>query len=1039
MSDFKNQKLRLLVDSLKNSLKQLGVSRLYLIENEISWKDLEAQFPSTPIAGRWNISSPWHEPYEPFLGVIKKWFQNLSPLERKRHLKHIYPLHRDILSDYFSGKKPRRNEPLINEEVNYEMEKWYQELTYLFWESMSAYQGGAVFYIFENANYLLPSSYELLKQIAKKAKFPQVFLLFYDSNFLGLEGFSIVENLIKESEHRDVPFGFEFIPAENFDTVGWKAQEPSLSEICRLVRLQRIFCAFDDIALMCQKYVLLDFTSELDLQRREMLNEIVLSYVDVLNKKGDYRKAYLYAQQILKSVRFSQEGIYVLLAQIQMAIAEFRANSLDSAYYFAQLALKLARNLNEERFIVLSEILIFYIRTGSNETNLALQLIERLKKMGWHNCLALVLSFGGYLVALQRQGIKTNTEILELAQQGMNLAQKLKNQVRLSVCYHARGVIHSIKGEYNQAKKFYQKSLALKKRLGDPHQLAKILNSLGYLELLTGDFERSQANFAQALQTLNRTRFYIEQCGSLYNLGKIALLSFRYAEASSYLSDMIKIMDKLHIQDLAFQPRVSIYALKGISHFLDGAKVNAWNSLQKIYLIPRYEDQIKRNSFYWLLVILLQSPDLVTETIIQNVLNTVSQEGYPFLLFDHLIIGDHLVATQPLKAQELWQKGRELCLNQQNIPWFLKLFEARLGYSNSKPESPRFKKVYFQVETTLELVNEDQNLNALEKKIHEIDFISQFQNLVIIHEKRQQLVENSHLLLSLHFAHDAALLVNTADEVYPDGIELGEDWESLLAWIQLKDLDEIKKWAMSKNFLGAELIQLKTKSNEILALVLFSIRQNFELANDDRSILSVFLNQFHSAMELIKTRETLVMAAKTDKLTGLHNRLEIERLLYAEHERIHRYAQKGSHPFSLMYLDLDNFKLCNDTFGHDVGDLVLVEFAKILRGATRAVDNVGRLGGDEFLILLPETRKEEAVVVAKRIFSMLNEVDHFVSQIEKHLGRSVCLEPHQKISCSIGIVEAQPFEGNTPKDIIKQADQALYKAKNLGKNQYVVG
>ena len=161
----------------------------------------------------------------------------------------------------------------------------------------------------------------------------------------------------------------------------------------------------------------------------------------------------------------------------------------------------------------------------------------------------------------------------------------------------------------------------------------------------------------------------------------------------------------------------------------------------------------------------------------------------------------------------------------------------------------------------------------------------------------------------------------------------------------------------------------------------------------------------------------LEQLATIDKLTNLYNRFKIEEFVEIE---IHR-AQRYSSELSVVLLDIDDFKSVNDTYGHHVGDIVLKEFSRILENEVRKVDMVGRWGGEEFLILLPETNIKEAKKVA----------EHLREKIESFKFTMI-----DKKTSSFGVSQYQ--EDDTVERIINRADRALYKAKNSGKNRVEV-
>lgn len=179
-------------------------------------------------------------------------------------------------------------------------------------------------------------------------------------------------------------------------------------------------------------------------------------------------------------------------------------------------------------------------------------------------------------------------------------------------------------------------------------------------------------------------------------------------------------------------------------------------------------------------------------------------------------------------------------------------------------------------------------------------------------------------------------------------------------------------------------------------------------------------NQLLELRVLDRTKE-LEQLARTDALTGVLNRGGLMNSLAIETDRAVRYK----HKLSLLMVDLDHFKHVNDQHGHHYGDLVLIEAATILSNACRSTDVLGRYGGEEFLLLLPETDTEDAKKLAERI-----RLD-----IEQH---HFCNEDGLEISltCSICVTEFQLNQ--TQASLLQSVDRMLYSAKESGRNRVVV-
>ena len=160
--------------------------------------------------------------------------------------------------------------------------------------------------------------------------------------------------------------------------------------------------------------------------------------------------------------------------------------------------------------------------------------------------------------------------------------------------------------------------------------------------------------------------------------------------------------------------------------------------------------------------------------------------------------------------------------------------------------------------------------------------------------------------------------------------------------------------------------------------------------------------------------------AVTDQLTGLHNR----RYMFGQLKALVDRANKGGAPVSALLIDLDHFKAVNDGFGHDVGDEVLREFAVRLATNVRAIDLPCRYGGEEFAVIMPETKLEDALRIAERIRRHVAGAPFRVSGGKESLSATI----------SIGVATTGG-EGDTPDTLLKRADAALYEAKAQGRNR----
>jgi diguanylate cyclase (GGDEF)-like protein len=183
------------------------------------------------------------------------------------------------------------------------------------------------------------------------------------------------------------------------------------------------------------------------------------------------------------------------------------------------------------------------------------------------------------------------------------------------------------------------------------------------------------------------------------------------------------------------------------------------------------------------------------------------------------------------------------------------------------------------------------------------------------------------------------------------------------------------------------------------------------------------INTLHTAAETSATRALeLEEETRRDALTGVYNRAYLDQALIHEFE----HATRHKWPLSVAFMDLDNFKLINDKFGHQAGDRVLQATARILRSNTRETDLISRYGGEEFVVLLPATDVETARSICERIVIAFQSTAHVIGS------------DHANVTISIGCAtHGVQTAFSSAEDLVKAADQALYTAKMRGRNRSV--
>ncbi|WP_404384202.1 diguanylate cyclase domain-containing protein [Caenispirillum salinarum] len=191
-------------------------------------------------------------------------------------------------------------------------------------------------------------------------------------------------------------------------------------------------------------------------------------------------------------------------------------------------------------------------------------------------------------------------------------------------------------------------------------------------------------------------------------------------------------------------------------------------------------------------------------------------------------------------------------------------------------------------------------------------------------------------------------------------------------------------------------------------------------SEDDRLLIGEIASQLGIALEQIANHESILRMSRTDPLTGLFNR----RAFFGELERRHRRLERDRSPASLIYLDLDNFKVINDRSGHQAGDDLLLRLRDVLVGNTRPTDLVARLGGDEFAVWLEGADTSVAQAKAEILVTAARALD------EAAIGGD------KPLSLSLGLAVHEAGSGETLAEMLARADAAMYAAKHTGKNAW---
>ncbi|MDN3516269.1 GGDEF domain-containing protein [Aquisalimonas lutea] len=258
-----------------------------------------------------------------------------------------------------------------------------------------------------------------------------------------------------------------------------------------------------------------------------------------------------------------------------------------------------------------------------------------------------------------------------------------------------------------------------------------------------------------------------------------------------------------------------------------------------------------------------------------------------------------------------------------------------------------------------------------------------------------------------------SLFINPRFGELLDKAESATDGEVFTGWMTLGNMDgESETWVGGVYRQGAHLVvacEREVEQDRQLQRQLLALTEDY--ADQERALV-------RANRTLSQRAEEIERLLRTDLLTSLPNRRHFDALLTTQIDAASRYGD----PFSLLLVDLDDFKAINDTHGHLQGDEVLRCVAATLQATLRAPDVVARWGGEEFIVLVPNTDGDGAAVLAERLREAIAVMD----------------SPAERLSVTASIGAAQWRPGESANELVGRADRALYRAKDDGRNRVVV-
>lgn len=683
-------------------------------------------------------------------------------------------------------------------------------------------------------------------------------------------------------------------------------------------------------------------------------------------------------------------------------------------------------------------------------------------------------------------------ERLVFFEKGIAIAKKLKNEHLLMEAYRKNIMLSSAHGLFDVTNHYYYKAMEIVGE-SDPFKLADIYNGIGYNSCAAEQYEKANSYYNRTIAIYYRLGLMNYVGETLYNMGINCMLAGEYQTAYGYLQNCLKIVNTLHLNDLRVCNISKIFGLLALCAYklrlFYNCRIYLDNTFQFLSHILNRDENADKEVVSMDLSYTACDDDIFLYYYV-NALLEMEAGAYEKACFymqtaqvyEERSIGNQFFSRVQfiLSYAELYRlMGREKEAEETLLKGL-----AYAESCNAEEKQRMIKGALLKEEfvrrpgnLTLDTLTLEEIQNATRQagisknysaQKNQMEFLSIWQKIIDITGKtREKLITNALNTFTANFSIDVMLYIRYQKGV-PD-VCFDTKPEPLTEEQLLVITEYFSKYR--SGFVTSKLRKNHIEYNKIISLfgttqvcsmiclpyyvneeidsvfiMYINMKDNWNspitkymLDESELNLFNLMLRQLLNAATMLENEEEirrinseLQKSAITDYLTGLYNRNGF----YGKMHRILDKAAKRQEKVTLsfLYIDLDNFKYYNDTFGHDVGDMIIREVGGILKEFAGEDGFATRFGGDEFLVTLFYGNRDEVLAAGRIILENILARNAFADRIEQMTGQPAVIPKEKRVSCSIGIAQAR--EVTTEEEIteaIKKADEMLYSIKHSTK------
>ena len=1002
-----------------------------------------------------------YEPYYPFLSFIKEELLKSSiTISDFLNTNTIYPSHKDIFSSYITLNRSSREEEIIIFDYQYEKNKLYESFLNIFNKYSDA---GEVYILLENINYMRESTLKWMKWLVdneREYKF-KIILTITSYQYYKSEFQDEFEQFIETVESK-----YSLLEVNNeYNKVKRDFNQQKKSEVDLLTVGENLFQFFalnESLYCFSKKYESIK-TDELIINKE--LENVLSRLGDIHLLKEDYHNAHIYYDLLLNKAIELKNEYWKAKAFQKLSLLDISRGKFNTAEKYAKNTYKISIKLEDDYLKLKSYELLFWInelgkyRTTIENLGFEEEFIILAKKYNKMSSLAYFLTHSFNAISFRGP----NDQREDYYNAGHALAKKIKNENCILSAHLKTALVYAVNGLHNISKQYYTKVERLLIEMKDNFRLAQTYNGIGYYYLIAGKFEMANEYYNKALQHLKAEWNFDEICTTLVNKSINAMLVSDYDTAEKQLEILLIVIKELKLSRLRLTTLSRIYGIVALNHFYLGNSYRSYSFLSKMNTVisptKYYEDDDEYFLNNFTQGLLLRKSGFLNEAeeFFQEAGFHLSKiKGSLKCLYPKFTLEYQKLLIECKKIEDsndIVNRGYNYC-KENNMNYYLNLFEGK------EITKYCFGDYLSEITWIVEAARQEASIRLLNDKVDEINFINNFQETLTSMDDKRNLINNSMTLLENKFSIYYSLLISYEDE------KAQVMYSSNKRRISEQKLNKLDKIIRNYNvpFVSLENVQLNNyvesiTNEKVKSLIYIPVIKNSKLNvaflcatqvdedvvnnkiilnSSNLRIINIAIMQLSETIQKIHWQEKLIKSISIDILTGLYNRQYFYNKISSLINRCKEKSELYDENICLFYLDLDNFKYYNDTFGHTVGDSVLIWFGEILRNVSTKKSCAIRYGGDEFLLFIEDCNEDQFIQVANKIYENIKLLDGFKEKINQLLKTKIDIPKNNLLSCSIGIAYTKLNEKISISEFIDNADKCLYKAKRSGKGQYVI-